>query len=99
MTVDAGLVGGNYVIDNRGCFTLRDGQIAAVEGKPVLVVSDLDDTMIGDDDATAVFKRFWDTMVRFKMTPAASAAARARMSRHDQPELSTMHRQLLADHE
>lgn len=38
--------------------------MAAVDGEPVLVVSDLDDTMIGDDEATAVFKRFWDTMVR-----------------------------------
>ena len=38
--------------------------MAAVDGEPVLVVSDLDDTMIGDDEATAVFKRFWDTMVK-----------------------------------
>lgn len=57
------IAGGNYVISERGRFTLRDGAIAAVEGEPMLVVSDLDDTMIGDDEATAVFKRFWDTMV------------------------------------
>jgi Sucrose-6F-phosphate phosphohydrolase len=59
-----GLAGSNYVINQRGRFVLRDGDIAAVDGEPVLVVSDLDDTMIGDDEATAVFKRFWDTMVR-----------------------------------
>lgn len=33
--------GGNYVINERGRFMLRDGEIAAVEGEPVLVVSDL----------------------------------------------------------
>lgn len=59
---DKPISGGNYVINERGRFMLRDGEIAAVEGEPVLVVSDLDDTMIGDDDATAVFKRFWDTV-------------------------------------
>jgi len=58
-----GGAGGNYVINERGRFTLRDGEIAAVPGPPVLVVSDLDDTMIGDDGGTAVFKRFWEKTV------------------------------------
>ena len=38
--------GGNYVISQMGNFTLRDGEIKPVKGRPVLVVSDLDDTMV-----------------------------------------------------
>ena len=54
--------GGNYVITKgwqggSSAFSLKDGKVAAVPGDPVLVVSDLDDTMIGDDAATLLFKR------------------------------------------
>ena len=38
--------GGNYVVRERGNFTLRDGKVTPVEGRAVLVVSDLDDTMV-----------------------------------------------------
>ncbi len=38
--------GGNYVVRERGSFTLRDGKVTPVTGRPVLVVSDLDDTMV-----------------------------------------------------
>lgn len=51
--------------------------MAAVDGEPVLVVSDLDDTMIGDDEATAVFKRFWDTMVRLGLPTRLQLQAQA----------------------
>lgn len=53
--------GGNYVINKRGSFTLRNGEMQAVTGRGVLLVSDLDDTMIGDDAATSKFKTFWES--------------------------------------
>ena len=46
MTVKYAHAGGNYVVRERGNFTLRDGKVTAVTGRPVLVVSDLDDTMV-----------------------------------------------------
>ncbi len=39
---------------------LQDGVVSAVPGERVLLVSDLDDTMIGDDSGSAAFKRFWE---------------------------------------
>lgn len=69
--------GGNYVIAAPGRWRLRDGQLAAVAGPPaVLVVSDLDDTMIGDDEATAAFARWW----RDEAVPAGGRLVRARCS-------------------
>ena len=47
---------GNYVI--------ADGVVSAVPGRPVLVVSDLDDTMVGDDAASAQFKDWWEQVRR-----------------------------------
>lgn len=35
------------------------GTVAPVSGRPVLLVSDLDGTMVGDDKATAAFRQFW----------------------------------------
>lgn len=52
--------GGNYRISAPGRWKLADGALAAVDRPPaVLVVSDLDDTMIGDDAATAAFSAWW----------------------------------------
>lgn len=51
--------GGNYVIRGAGAFLLKDGEVARVVGRRVLLISDLDDTMIGDDKGTAAFKRYW----------------------------------------
>ena len=50
------------MIKSRGRFTLRNGEMQAVAGQGVLVVSDLDDTMIGDDAATSEFKHFWESI-------------------------------------
>lgn len=51
--------GGNYKIQEGGVWQLADGLLAQPERPPVLLVSDLDDTMIGDDAATAAFTRWW----------------------------------------
>lgn len=54
--------GGNYAINSGGRFMMKDGEIEAVSGRSVLVVSDLDDTMVGDDAATADFKEYWESV-------------------------------------
>lgn len=65
----------NYTIAVPGRWSLHDGQLAAVSGPPaVLVVSDLDDTMIGDDEATTAFARWW----RDEAVPAGGRLVRAR---------------------
>ena len=51
--------GVNYTIHHPGCWQLRDGQLKPAVAPPVLVVSDLDDTMIGDDAGTAAFSQWW----------------------------------------
>lgn len=51
--------GTNYVVRGAGAFLLEDGEVSHVVGRRVLLISDLDDTMIGDDSGTAAFKRYW----------------------------------------
>lgn len=53
--------GANYAITAPGRWHLRQGALSATSAPAVLVVSDLDDTMIGAgaDDATAAFTRWW----------------------------------------
>ncbi|EFJ45705.1 hypothetical protein VOLCADRAFT_93844 [Volvox carteri f. nagariensis] len=57
---DKPAAGGNYCIDVPGVYSLRGGNLRKVGGRPVLVVSDLDGTMVGDDSATAAFKSWWE---------------------------------------
>lgn len=52
--------GGNYVISRPGTYSLRNGEIHVVNGPPVMIVSDLDGTMVGDDSSTAAFKTYWE---------------------------------------
>ena len=41
--------GGNYTISEAGVFALSRGKLQQPTGEAVLLVSDLDDTMIGND--------------------------------------------------
>ncbi|KAF6259195.1 sucrose-6F-phosphate phosphohydrolase-domain-containing protein [Scenedesmus sp. NREL 46B-D3] len=55
--------GGNYVITVPGTYTLTNGslsQLPAAAPPPVMLVSDLDGTMVGNDAATAAFKAWWE---------------------------------------
>lgn len=49
----------NYVIPGPGRYRLSGGALHPVTAPPVLVVTDLDDTLIGDDEATAAFAEWW----------------------------------------
>eukprot|EP00878_Enallax_costatus_P014266 GHUV01014922.1.p1 GENE.GHUV01014922.1~~GHUV01014922.1.p1 ORF type:complete len:413 (+),score=120.28 GHUV01014922.1:330-1568(+) len=55
--------GGNYTITSPGTYALRHGslqQLPAQAPPPVMIVSDLDGTMIGNDAATAAFRDWWE---------------------------------------
>lgn len=53
--------GDNYTITATGVFSLSQGKLQKSSGEAVLLVSDLDDTMIGNDAATATFRDYWET--------------------------------------
>ena len=49
------------MISEAGVFALSKGCLQKSSGEAVLLVSDLDDTMIGDDAATAEFRDYWES--------------------------------------
>lgn len=51
--------GDNYCLQRPGSYRLSQGDLAQVTRAPCLLVSDLDDTMVGDDEATAQFRDWW----------------------------------------
>jgi len=50
---------GNYEIGESGSYTVSRGKVERTNPRPLMVVSDLDGTMVGDDEATKAFKHFW----------------------------------------
>lgn len=54
------------MITAQGRYTLKHGKVETVHGQSVMVVSDLDGTMVGDDAATRAFQEYWeqDAVVR-----------------------------------
>ena len=52
--------GSNYCVQHPGSYRLQDGAVAPVQPRPCLVVSDLDDTMVGDNAASSAFRRWWE---------------------------------------
>ena len=48
--------GDNYQVEHAGTFTLEQGNLTQIHQQPFMLVSDLDDTMIGDDHSTAQFR-------------------------------------------
>ena len=59
---DSGPTGKYYRVEKPGCFALKDGRATEVAGglAPVLVVTDLDGTYIGDEGAIAEFNDCWE---------------------------------------
>lgn len=53
--------GANYFAKTPGRYRLIKGELKEVTSPRVLLVTDLDDTLIGDDEATAVFAEWWKT--------------------------------------
>ena len=49
------------MIQHPGAYCLQHGELTRVTQSPCLVVSDLDDTMVGDDAASAQFKAWWES--------------------------------------
>ncbi|KAK2076311.1 hypothetical protein QBZ16_000835 [Prototheca wickerhamii] len=50
----------NYVISKPGRYCLRDGELRDVSSsRRLFLATDLDDTLIGDDAATAAFRDWW----------------------------------------
>lgn len=49
-----------------GSYLVEDGRVFEIKGSPIMVVSDLDDTMFGDDEASKEFKDFWERDARLR---------------------------------
>ncbi|KFM25353.1 Protein GrpE [Auxenochlorella protothecoides] len=52
--------GGHYTIAAPGRYCLQHGRVESVaHSRRLLLVTDLDDTLVGDDEATAAFRDWW----------------------------------------
>lgn len=51
--------GSNYAAKTPGRYRLMNGDLQRVQSPRVLLVTDLDDTLCGDDEATAAFAGWW----------------------------------------
>lgn len=50
---------GNYQLSQPGRFRLQHGILHPITTPKVLVVTDLDDTLIGEDESTLCFTEWW----------------------------------------
>ena len=73
--------GGNYCIQQAGCFRLQNGHVATVEQRPCLVVSDLDDTMVRLGPTATPCSRWHIADSAVRTSPGAAWPA----SRHEFP--------------
>lgn len=58
--------GSNYLVTKAGGYRLEFGQMHEIRGEAIMLVSDLDDTMFGDDQASKAFKDFWERDARLR---------------------------------
>ena len=58
--------GGNFKAFKAGGYLVEYGKMSGVRDDPIMLVSDLDDTMFGDDDASKEFKDFWERDARLR---------------------------------
>jgi len=49
----------NYLASTTGRYSLARGSLRLIKTPPVLIVSDLDDTLVGDDACTESFRAWW----------------------------------------
>ena len=56
----------NYVAEHGGGWLLEFGEMHQIRGQAFMLVSDLDDTMFGDDQASKDFKDFWERDARLR---------------------------------
>lgn len=54
------------MVDHAGGFRLEYGRLHQIKGEAFMLVSDLDDTMFGDDEASKLFKDFWERDARLR---------------------------------
>lgn len=56
----------NYVAERAGGYRVEFGQLHQIRGEAFMLVSDLDDTMFGDDQSSKAFKEFWERDARLR---------------------------------
>lgn len=56
----------NYKADHAGGYRLEQGKMYTIRDEPFMLVSDLDETMFGDDEASRAFKGFWERDARLR---------------------------------
>jgi len=69
----------NYRAQHAGGYRLEGGKMFPIRDEAFMLVSDLDDTMFGDDEASLDFKDFWERDARLRgscLVPPSSESGR-----------------------